>query len=85
MSEWKTIHDSLIRIEGKTDDLQEAVSTIRVSQASLPCKLHNQSISTLQRIVYGAVGVILLAFMVGTTTLVIGQANAKPTPCEEVK
>lgn len=53
----------LTRLETQVDKAVDEISTINVHLAKLPCQVHETKISTLQKIVYGAVGVVLLAFM----------------------
>lgn len=53
----QTDRDTLLRIERKQDDAQLLLG-------KLPCELNCFKISLLQKVVYGAITLILVAFMV---------------------
>lgn len=78
MSDWETIHQSLMRIEDKQDVMASEITEIRVSQA-----VHKERITLLQRIVYGAVGVILLAVIWAGLTEIIPASQAREIHIEE--
>ena len=52
--------DWLNRVEGKLDKLDEKIG-------AQPCKVHSERIQMLMKVVYGAVGVILIVWVLSTT------------------
>ncbi|MCP4552015.1 MAG: hypothetical protein GY834_08280 [Bacteroidetes bacterium] len=54
----------LNKINDKQDSISKSIAEIEISIAKLPCGVHHERLSLLQVIVYGAVGFILLAFLV---------------------
>lgn len=56
-------YDTLIRIEVKQQQLLADVSEMKAKMSDLPCKTNSLKINTIQKIVYGAVLIVLVAFM----------------------
>lgn len=56
--------ETVIRIETRQEILITDVADIKNKMSELPCDVNCLKIKTLQKIVYGAVAVILLAFMI---------------------
>ncbi len=54
----------LDKISDKQDTMSTSIAKIQISIAKLPCGVHHEKISLLQKVVYGAVGFILLAFLI---------------------
>lgn len=53
--------DLLSRMDGKIDTTLEKVSNLEVTTAKLPCGVHEEKISTLRKILYPLVAIILTA------------------------
>ncbi len=60
--------DSIIRLHGKIDDLTTAVNDVKVAQALLPCKSIDTRLKIVERVVYGAVAIICISFMIFLTS-----------------
>lgn len=68
------MHQSQIQATADIGEIKEKVNC-------LPCEVHSLKIKMLQRIVYGAVGLVLIAFMV---ELLDRRANAQQTSKTQV-
>lgn len=58
--------EMLVRIERKMDEFTSELKDINSTLGGLDCKVHTAEISLLKKVVYGGVGVILLAWLAGT-------------------
>jgi len=57
------IFTTVIRMETKQDAMLADLSDIKTKVSTLPCEVNTYKIKTLQKVVYGAVAVVLLAFI----------------------
>ena len=57
------LYDALIRLEITQQQILRELTDLKTKTNDLPCKTNTYKIGVLQKIVYGAVVVILLAFM----------------------
>jgi len=62
------IFTTVIRMETKQDAMLIDLADIKSKVSTLPCEVSTYKIKTLQKVVYGAVAVILLAFMANLAT-----------------
>lgn len=58
------------RIEGKVDSIGESVNEVKLDMAGLPCPLMTDRVNRLQKVVYGAVAVVLIGALGATGTVV---------------
>ena len=56
-------HNALIRIETNQNLMKDDISFIKKKIDNFPCKVNSEKINKLEKVVYGAVALILLAFM----------------------
>lgn len=64
------IFTSIVSLHTKVDDLTATVLT-------MDCKVNNNRIYILEKVVYGAVKLILVAFIVGVIAVVASSGNKK--------
>lgn len=62
------IFTTVIRMETKQDAMLADLADIKTKVSKLPCEMNTYKIKTVQKVVYGAVAVILLAFMANLAT-----------------
>ncbi|MCK5025110.1 MAG: hypothetical protein KAS15_00865 [Nanoarchaeota archaeon] len=62
------IFTTVIRMETKQDAMLVDLAAIKTKVSRLPCEVSTYKIKTLQKVVYGAVAVVLLAFMANLAT-----------------
>ena len=73
--------DLLQRLEQKVDATFLKIDAINKTLGELPCKVHDTKIGFLQKVVYGAVSIILLAWLVSFS----GKATQAENPNQVVK
>jgi hypothetical protein len=85
------VYDAILRIHDKIDgiatdiskfkvSITDNISNLKISIATLPSKAHNVRIRILELIVYGAVSLVLIAFMASLS----GKAT-KTSIAKEIK
>ena len=74
------IYNSILQLHSKLDDQAKEISEIKVAQANLPCSTRETRLKIIERIVYGAVAIILIGFMVSVAGTPTKRASAKPEP-----
>jgi len=75
-------------IRDSIKEIQKTQTDILVNLAKVPCKRHDDRIKLIERIVFGLVAVVLMAFMVKLTDPVkIKSQSATATPLvkEQIK
>jgi len=69
------ILEAIVRVETKQETLIADVACIKEKMSTLPCTINTYKIKLLQRIVYGAVVIVCLAFMANLTDTNISKAD----------
>lgn len=62
------IFTTVIRMETKQDAMLVDLADIKIKVSKLPCEVNTLKINTVRKVVYGAISVILLAFMANLAT-----------------
>lgn len=62
------IFTTVIRMETKQDAMLVDLAAIKTKVSALPCEVNTLKINTVRKVVYGAISVILLAFMANLAT-----------------
>lgn len=62
------IFTTVIRMETKQDAMLVDLADIKTKVSILPCEVNTLKINTVRKIVYGAITVVLLAFMANLAT-----------------
>jgi hypothetical protein len=78
MSDWENINQSLIRIEDKQDAMAADVTEIKIDVA-----VHAVRVNLLQKVVFGAVGLILIVVVGAGLTKIVSPSQAGETHLEE--
>ena len=69
-------NEFMIKIGVQQTTILEDVKAIKAKVDNLPCQVHETKIGFLQKVVYGAVGIILIAWMVNINSA--NKVKAKP-------
>lgn len=75
-------------IRNSIKDIQRTQTEILVELAKKPCKRHSERIKLLERVIFGLITVILMAFMyevTGYKKIKTPKANATPLVKEQLK
>lgn len=62
------VFSSIVSLHTKIDELTKAVN-------SQPCAVNNNRINNIEKVVFGAVKIILVAFAIGVVTLVVNSGG----------
>lgn len=75
-------YNILLQMQVQQKNIQDDVAEIKETVKKLPCKVNTYKIGLLQKIVFGAIAIILLAFM-STITSTAKKSNVKYKDVEQ--